>query len=111
MAFQKGISGNPAGRPPGRERGRLGELRLAIAKATRNGQAIIDAVVPLLTDEKPEVRLRAAEFLTDRLVGKAVQAVEMTGADGGPLLVEDVRSQLLTRAAALVESEQATAVH
>ena len=105
--FQPGQSGNPGGRP----KGRADAFRTAIAKATKDGKDIVAAVVPLLCDESPLVRLRAAEFLTDRFIGKAVQAVELTGADGGPVAVEDVRHQLIARAAALAESDRATAVH
>ncbi|MCL2366654.1 MAG: DUF5681 domain-containing protein [Oscillospiraceae bacterium] len=68
--FRKGKSGNPGGRPPQPK-----EVKEMLKAAT------IPAVELLINtmnseDTKPELRVRCAELLLDRTLGKAVQPLE-----------------------------------
>jgi len=78
-AWVKGVSGNPGGRPPG-----LAEL---VREQTQDGQELVRFMLGVLRGRKQPVRLRmeAAAWLADRGFGKALQQMELTGADGGPM--------------------------
>ena len=76
--FQPGQSGNPDGRP--KKDKWLTELAQAY------GPEALDTLVQHMRSEKPEVAIKAAALLIERGFGKARQSVEMTGADGEPLL-------------------------
>ena len=75
--FQPGKSGNPGGRPK--------EAAEVKALAQEYGAEAIEKLVALLRGEDDRVAKAAADSLLDRGFGKPGQAVEMTGADGGPL--------------------------
>lgn len=75
--FKPGKSGNPGGRPK--------EAAEVKALAQEYGAEAIDKLVALLRGEDDRVAKAAADSLLDRGFGKPGQAVEMTGADGGPL--------------------------
>ena len=81
--FTKGNTGNPGGRP----------------KSDLSITALIDAVVTVddwkFIIEAQVKRARrgdnkAIEWLTDRRFGKAIQATQLTGADGGPVQITRV---------------------
>lgn len=78
-AWVKGVSGNPGGRPPG-----LAEL---VREQTGEGAELIDFMLRVLRGKRQPMRLRmeAAAWLADRGFGKALQQMELTGADGGPM--------------------------
>lgn len=75
MAFQKGQSGNPGGRPK-----EDSEVK-ALARAT--GPEAIDKLVELMRGEDKRTALAAAQALLDRGFGKPAQAI--TGDEGGPV--------------------------
>jgi len=75
MAFEKGKSGNPGGRPK--------EAAEVKALARKHGPEAIKKLVDLLRGTDARVAKAAADSLLDRAYGKPAQAV--TGDDGGPL--------------------------
>lgn len=70
MAFQKGQSGNPGGRPK--------ECAEVKALAREYGPEAIEKLVELLRGEDARVAKAAADSLLDRAYGKPTQAVDMT---------------------------------
>jgi hypothetical protein len=79
--WRKGVSGNPAGRPPARP-----ELREIRELAAQYGPEAIQRLVQLMRKSPAPVQLAAAQALLDRAYGKPVQALEHTGPDGERLL-------------------------
>ncbi|MET3929569.1 HEAT repeat protein [Lysobacter sp. OAE881] len=75
MAFQKGQSGNPGGRPK-----EDAEIK-ALARAA--GPEAIDKLLELLRGDDRRTALAAAQALLDRGFGKPAQAI--TGDEGGPI--------------------------
>lgn len=78
MLFEKGKSGNPGGRP----RRPPEEIAKWVEAAKGN--------LPILLDirdnaERESDRLKAIEMIEDRAYGKPLQAVELTGDEGGPV--------------------------
>ena len=70
MAFQKGQSGNPGGRPK--------ECAEVKALARQYGPEAIEKLVALLRGEDARVAKAAADSLLDRAYGKPTQAVDLT---------------------------------
>jgi hypothetical protein len=133
--FQKGQSGNPGGRAKGlealaREKTRDGRVLIAFWLSVFAGKPIKRAIRlrSAITPENPlgrvqiempptlEEMMKAAEWLADRGWGKAPQALEHSGPNGGPIqfdadgararLAEQVE-RLLTTAALTSGSEPA----
>lgn len=79
MAWKKGQSGNPGGRPA--------VVKKVRALAQQHSEEGIEALVAIGRDrnEKGAVRVAAWKEVLDRGLGKAVQGVEVTGADGAPV--------------------------
>ena len=78
MAFEKGKSGNPSGRP--KENQELKEL------ARAHTAEAIDRLAFWMRSEDPRASVSAAQALLDRGHGKPMQAIEATGKDGEALL-------------------------
>jgi hypothetical protein len=79
MAFVKGQSGNPGGRP---ESGYIKGLARAHTKEA------LEALVSALKAASESTRVAAANSLLDRGWGKPAQALEHSGHEGGPVKFE-----------------------
>jgi len=94
--WTEGKSGNLLGRP---------KLSPEQKEARAQAQAVLDAhtvdaawaVVDMLSDVDPKVRIAAVNSLLDRTGLKGVSRVELTGANAGPVRLESVRQQLVER--------------
>jgi hypothetical protein len=101
--FVKGVSGNPGGRPRGqREFAEL--LRSMTGDMQLQAKFCVDLVDGKVKKAPAMVRLMAAQWLTDRTIGKAPDKLELTGKDGGPVEVNDARERLAQRIAALLKA-------
>lgn len=74
MAFQKGQSGNPGGRPK--------EDAEVKALARESGAEAVQKLVELMRGDDRRTALAAAQALLDRGYGKPGQSVEHSGAVG-----------------------------
>lgn len=77
--FAKGKSGNPGGRPKLPE-----ELKQAFRALAPEALKTLESVMRS-SKARPGDRIRAAETILNRGYGTPVQAVEVTGRDGGPI--------------------------
>ena len=78
--FQKGVSGNPGGRPKGNP-----EVKEILKAASPDAAR---ALVELLNSEKDSIRLAAAQDILDRTEGKAIQMQDINMDLGGTLNIE-----------------------
>ena len=94
--FPKGQSGNPGGRPKA--------LRDIVELAQSHAPDAIETLTTIMRNEEAPAaaRIGAASAILDRAFGKAPQAVQMSGLDGGPI---EQRIEITDedRAAALAE--------
>ena len=67
--FEKGVSGNPGGRPKWKQ---VTELM-----KSETNQAKLEIMVDKVFDKALEGDMRAVEFIADRLEGKVAQRVEV----------------------------------
>lgn len=81
--FQKGVSGNPGGRPKGNP-----EVKEILKAASPDAAR---ALVELLNSDKDSIRLAAAQDILDRTQGKAIQAQDISMDVRGLL---DLRGQI-----------------
>lgn len=83
MAFPKGVSGNPGGRPKKTEPTVAAIREFALSKS----EEAIRVIYALLKSDDEKIRHLAASSILDRALGKPAQAVEVAGKDGGELVV------------------------
>lgn len=78
MAFKKGQSGNPGGRPKG-----IADFRAKILSKTKNGDLLIEAMLNIATGEHPDAKpsdiVAAVKWLGDYGLGKPVERHEHSG--------------------------------
>lgn len=108
MKFIRGTSGNPNGRPKGLLRQLRDEFSKDLPAIMRVQIAIAKGEIPEGTNIKIESvsaadATRAAEFVADRLLGKATQHVEHGGElnIGPPVPMKDLKRDQLEALAAL----------
>lgn len=81
--FRRGVSGNPSGRPQNKG------LAAMIREKTEDGAAVVRVLVDVLEGREPRAkvadRIEAARLLMDRAWGRPLQAMELSGPDGGPI--------------------------
>lgn len=89
-SWEKGKSGNPAGRP------KLEVIEYAKVRLAQLSPAALDHLERMLsaididTGEPDDLmRERGMNVWFDRVLGKAVERKELTGADGGKIQIED----------------------
>ena len=79
--FEKGVSGNPGGRPKWKK---VTELM-----KTETNQEKLAVIVDNVFDMAIEGNMRAVEFIADRLEGKVAQRVELSTLSDQPIKVFD----------------------
>ena len=82
MAFKKGQSGNPGGRP--KEDPEVKELARAYSVEA------IERLAKWMKCDDPNASVKACLALLDRAWGKPVQPTEHTGKDGGPIETTEI---------------------
>lgn len=87
MAYAKGQSGNPGGRP--KEKPWADALRAALSELDADGIKKLRKVAEAMVNKALEGDVPAIKEIGDRLDGKAVQA--LANEDGGPLQISIIR--------------------
>jgi len=82
--FKPGQSGNPEGRPRGTK-----EFAELIAKETRGGAELVEYALAVLRSKSAKApKVWAVEYLTERMLGKAPQTIELSGNDPAKEMLE-----------------------
>ena len=89
MKFQPGQSGNPNGRPKGTQ-ALSDNLRSLLAQKTADGRTNGDLIVSKLVEKAQAGEIDALKVILDRVDGKVPERKEVTGSEGGPLLIRVV---------------------
>jgi len=86
VAWAKGKSGNPNGRPP-KGRTVTDALRAFAEKEGKNKQEAKDALAEVLWKLALAGDVAAIKYIYDRLDGRPKETHEITGDDGGPIQI------------------------
>ncbi len=89
MAWKKGQSGNPRGRPP-RGVTMTNALKRLLAKRDTDGRPWRDVVAQALVDAALAGNVSAIKEIYERLDGKVEQGQEVSGPEGSPVQVDFV---------------------
>ncbi len=100
--FAPGTSGNPNGQPKSASQLRkwlIGDPRVPLA---------VERILYMATDpdfgaEKPELQLRAAEYVGDQALGKATQSIHVED-DTGPNILQLMAQEFHNRALAMAQT-------
>lgn len=84
--WQPGQSGNPSGRPKD-----TAAMRAVKEAAQAHSLAALEVIVAALEDEDAKIRLKAAELLLDRGIGKPTQPIS-GDEDFGPVKLSWIRT-------------------
>jgi hypothetical protein len=85
--FKPGQSGNPGGRRPKPLTGALSELLARRVPKDPKGRMYVQVIAQALIRKAAMGDVRAAAEIADRVEGKAMRGVEMSGREGGPLTI------------------------
>ena len=103
-----GVKGK-AGRPPGPAKVKSQNLHTISGRiaALKHAEKAMRVMVDLLSSPMHTVRQSAAADILNRAYGKAPQAVEVTGKDGGPMehVVSDDAARFTSAITALIARE------
>lgn len=83
--FQKGVSGNPAGRPKRETERAYLEILKSVCTPAR-WQKICEVAVVHAEDGDKDAR----KWVSDNLIGVPVQRTELTGIEGGPVVIKEI---------------------
>ena len=87
-----------------------GQLSKKDVRDYLNGSTLdaVDAAVQIALDPKHPRSFDAQKFIIEQKIGRAVQAVELTGKDGGPVEVNDARDRIAGKLAGLAAGSDAS---
>ena len=88
MAFQKGKSGNPSGKR--KEKLLSDALNIALKRMDPNDRTAAQRIANNLVKKALEGDMMAIKEVFDRHEGKAPQAIEHAGFEGGSLVIENI---------------------
>jgi hypothetical protein len=90
-AFKQGVSGNPGGRPK-----RTAEEIGLISACKDKTQDALDVLLKIMSEgENERNKITAALAIIERGHGKAVQPTTLSGPNGGPVEVSEIKINLV----------------
>jgi hypothetical protein len=99
-AWQPGECPNPAGRPPN-EGSITWWMRELLKELNGGGKPVAHTIARRTIAEAKKGKPWAVSELIDRTEGKPTQRTELSGPDGGPIAIDDVKATLDSKLARL----------